>query len=754
MISVSVRNALQIAGQAVSLRQLARQSNQPFPLSLRDWVGALPPGRVLRKVIPLDLLQRKFDELFNNRPSPLFKFRLHGDEWAKGELTILFDYPAEGYKPFVAPIDLGRLWLDVQWPLPNTSYRFNDLNTDRITANIIAGRPVGIELRVYFETEGEELKLEQYPNVDFDGLNLRLKVEFGAHSGALDLLSWVDEIEAATAAAQATPVGANLVRLRVKFREKMFEATGYPAPLVRNLLREKLSKEFIVTDASVNVDVLPDGWVAGKIEGAVNSKIFEALKRQETRDALKKVVTPWLVGGAFHVIEVGSDGQALTIDYVLPLGQLEPFPENPQPPLDPGRLANIDHIVVMMMENRSFDHMLGYLSKHGGQDGIRPDIDGLRGGEKNPYKGQDYFSSPLPGTVFLHGPCHGHLCVTNQVNGGKMDGFVADYASRAEEKGISPGEVMGYYTAAQVPVYDTLAREFLICQRWFAAHPGPTFPNRFYTLTGRLNRDPYGRWEFDNPHGGDFLPVAAKNIFDHLTAQGVSWRYYEHSSHCFLRLFERYTFDTVNIVDAGIDAENFVASALAGTLPSVTFIDPDYINVPTGNDDQPPADIANGQRLIGRVVDALVRSPRWNKTLLIITYDEHGGFFDHAPPPAAPAVSGIDRYGVRLPAFVVSPWVERGKTTDVVFDHTSILKTIIRRFLGARPPDLGERVAAANDLSMALQPTARSDKPRIPVPPAPPPNLALARLAETATEGDRDFRALLRSVRSRYPVRR
>nr|MBA2645470.1 hypothetical protein [Pyrinomonadaceae bacterium] len=118
------------------------------------------------------------------------------------------------------------------------------------------------------------------------------------------------------------------------------------------------------------------------------------------------------------------------------------------------------------------------------------------------------------------------------------------------------------------------------------------------------------------------------------------------------------------------------------------------------------------------------------------------------------AVSSIDRYGVRVPAFVISPWVERGKATDVVFDHTSILKTIIRRFLSARPPDMGERVAAANDLSMVVQPTARRDSPRIPVPPAPAPNPALARRAELATEGPRDFRELLRSVRSRYRIRR
>ncbi|MDQ3258437.1 MAG: hypothetical protein M3R15_31885, partial [Acidobacteriota bacterium] len=485
------------------------------------------------------------------------------------------------------------------------------------------------------------------------------------------------------------------------------------------------------------------------VEGGFNKRVLE--KFEGYRDKIDGIGKRFLLGGDYWVIGAESNSQTLTITYIVPQsGRVEPFPEYPQPPLDPGRLANIDHIVVLMMENRSFDHMLGYLSKDGG----RTDVDGLRGDEKNPYRGRDYFSFPLPGTVFAEGPCHGHHCVLNQVNNGKLDGFVADYAPLAESKGIDPVEVMGYHNAAQVPVYHALAREFLICQRWFAAHPGPTFPNRFYTLTGRLNRDAYGGWEYDNPEMRDYAPVSTKTIFDHLTAQGVSWRYYEHG-YCSLRMFERYTWDNVNIFDAGIDAENFVADTQDEMFPSVTFIDPDFINVPPGNDDQPPTDIGYGQRLIGRVVNALINSPRWNKTLLVITYDEHGGFFDHVPPPPAPAVSGIDRYGVRLPAFVVSPWVEGGKVTDVVFDHTSILKTIIRRFLSAQPPDMGERVAAANDLSMVLQPTAQPAVRRnIPVPPAPVPNPALALRAELATEGPRDFKELLRSMRARYPIRR
>jgi len=213
-------------------------------------------------------------------------------------------------------------------------------------------------------------------------------------------------------------------------------------------------------------------------------------------------------------------------------------------------------------------------------------------------------------------------------------------------------------------------------------------------------------------------------------------------------MFERYTSEDEYIIDARDPVKGFFASARAGTLPSVSFIDPDFIEVPPVNDDGPPADIAAGQRLVAEIVQAVTESPSWHKTLLVITYDEHGGFFDHVPPPAAIPVSGINEYGVRVPTFVISPWVDRGKVTDIVFDHTSIAKTIARCFMSVNPPDMGERVAGANDLSMVLRPTARQDTPSIPVPPVPVRNAALARQAAPVEASD-DFKALLRAMRSR-----
>jgi phospholipase C len=337
-----------------------------------------------------------------------------------------------------------------------------------------------------------------------------------------------------------------------------------------------------------------------------------------------------------------------------------------------------------------------------------------------------------------------------------MDGFVTDFAERAKREGVDPGAIMGYHTAANVPVYDALAREFLVCQRWFAAHPGPTLPNRFYFLTGRLNRDGEGRWQFDNAHGDDFVPASTKTIFDHLSEQAVSWRYYEQGGYCFLRLFERYTSDVAHIVALDDPVDGFFARAREGRLPAVSFIDPNFTELTDDgdNDDQPPTDIGAGQNLIGRVAQALIGGPGWPKTLLLVIYDEHGGFYDHVPPPNAPEVSGIDRYGVRVPALVVSPWVARGGVSTEVFDHTSVLETIARRFLSNHPPDMGERMAKAKDLSIVLQPTARQDRPAIPVPPAPARRTTPAPGSVQAADqiDPHDLGYILRSLRSRYPV--
>jgi phospholipase C len=697
---------------------------------------------VKTKVVSLDFLQRKFNEFFNEREQPLFQVRLDSKvkKFGQSAMTVAMFDPLKpmddqwkGYDhdhPIVVQELAGpgeRLSFDL---IATYYYYFQDVKSDGLTVNVIPGPSPAVEVVIHFETGGPiEIKVDGHTghDIDFDGFNIKLHFGFGVHNGLIDLLGFLDS-----------------------FSSQMDDDE-----------RSDKLKQFINTDVSVNVDDLPDGTVASRIENTINSKIYDALNSNDPnnqpspRESLNRTVTKWLVGGGdYQVTGLSAGDQGLSIEYLTPPNLIEPFPENPQLPLEQGLLANIEHIVVLMMENRSFDHMIGYLSKEGG----RTDIDGLRGGETNRYKGRDYPSFLLPDTTFIESPCHEHECAENQIDGGKCDGFVASFAEHYPE--VDPGRIMGYHNAAHVPVYDVLAREFLICERWFAAHPGPTFCNRFYTLTGRLNRDSFGSFEFNNFTGSNFRPVSTKTIFDHLTDHGVRWNFYEHR-YCSLRLFERYTTDDNFIVDANDSEKGFFASAATGNLPSVSFIDPNFIDEFDGNDndDGAPCNIAAGQNLIGRVVNAVVQGKKWDRTLLLITYDEHGGFYDHISPldsafrETAKAVSDIDHYGLRVPTFVISPWVKQGGVSNVVFDHTSIAKTIARCFMSGNPPDMGERVAVANDLSMVMSSTSREDRPVIPVPDAPPPR-SRRRAKQKSSPDSADFKEVMRVLNSRYPIRK
>ncbi|MGR8932200.1 MAG: phospholipase C [Gammaproteobacteria bacterium] len=788
----SVRDSLKLAGKAASIKQVAHLRNATFPLSMREFVGAppadpvIPTGRVAQKKIPLKLLQSKVDQIINDRPRPLIQVRLNGEEkkFGQSEITVVKDSRAKGGYDYDDPIihkSLAkpgeRLSFEVPYLVASVThyFYFQDLRSDGIGVEFFPGPPAGIEIGILFEKGGPlEVKVDGHTGHDIDivGLIIKLKLEFGAAHGLLTVLGFVDDIEQAMSTGKTTKIppisptqtDPGYAKFSMNFWGKALEVTGYSwnvRELARNKLKDIVKKKFFYTNVSVNT-LWPDGTVSEKFESTVNSKIFDALSDPDPvfREKFDTMLTRFLVGGDFYVTNAVSDGQSLIVDYIIPPGQLEPFPEKPQDALEPGLLANIDHIVVLMMENRSFDHMLGYLSKEGDRNGkVHTNVDGLKGGETNHYNGRDYPSFPLPDTRFIESPPHGHDPVLRQINNGNMDGFVAEFAKQYEAKGADPGRVMGYHTGEYVPVYDALANHFLICQRWFAAHPGPTFCNRFYTLTGRLNRKSETEWEKDNFAIADFKPVTTRTIFDHLTEHGVSWHFYE-DQYCTLRKYERYTWDTEAVVDFNDPANGFEASARAGTLPSVSFIDPNFVDVPDDgdNDDGAPSDIRAGQHLIGRIVNAVMHGPKWNKTLLVITYDEHGGFYDHVTPPELPEaaknmVPGITTYGVRVPAIVVSPWVDPGAVSNVVFDHTSIAKTIARRFMSKNPPDMGERVAVANDLSMVLRTTARDDMPSIPIPPKPEPNTAIARQAMTEADPD-DFKTVMRTLQARYPVRR
>lgn len=415
------------------------------------------------------------------------------------------------------------------------------------------------------------------------------------------------------------------------------------------------------------------------------------------------------------------------------------------PPHDAGALNKIDHIVVLMQENRSFDQVFGYLTRDGRVprsallsrnpqtqreapiaqdvlDGLLPDPnerDAIRYPDQpnSPiYRSQRANTSAWPGFE-VDNPCHGHECVERQI-ANDMKGFIADYARKP---GIGPAQyplVMNYMTDVELPVFGALAREFAICDRWHCSHIGGTLPNRFINLTGDLSEDVYGSPEVENPHLGDeFAPLETTTFLDHLSDQNVSWTLFEHN-YSTLRMFRKYTFDESRIVGFNDPQRGFAAMCASDALPSVSFIEPDYIEAPGGNDDHAPADMINGQILVANIVKALIESGKWEKTLLIITYDEHGGFYDHAPLPfeitigsgptavtrnIAPLSNGERRLGVRVPAIIVSPLIAatpdgEPRVDHTVYDHTTITATILRRFCSQRLPDMGPRTNEAADV--------------------------------------------------------
>jgi phospholipase C len=393
------------------------------------------------------------------------------------------------------------------------------------------------------------------------------------------------------------------------------------------------------------------------------------------------------------------------------------------------RLGQIDHIVVLMLENRSFDHMLGYLSLEGG----RTDVDGLTTStQANPYEGSSHAPHHLARTEFAteaEDPGHSGADVREQLSGGNT-GFASNFAKHAahyvEKNGgpmPDPGLVMGYYDAADLPVYDFLAEHFMVCDRWFSSVPGATWPNRLYAVTGRAqgSHDDLSPPLYDLPSFPRFLDEA-----------GVDWRWYS-SDPASLRMIDptyrlghhdRFSFldkrkisaREKTVGEALEEGPSFLDDAANGQLPAVSWIDPHFKDAhmlgPNSNDDHPPEDVTAGQELVLTVYHALRRSEAWPKTLLLITYDEHGGFFDHVSPPRAPDDDpNFETYGVRVPAIVVSPFVPaRSVAKDpggerIPFDHTSIIKTILLRHCldeQGTIPDMGKRVSEANHLGQVL----------------------------------------------------
>jgi phospholipase C len=367
-------------------------------------------------------------------------------------------------------------------------------------------------------------------------------------------------------------------------------------------------------------------------------------------------------------------------------------------------LADIETIVIVILENRSFDHTVGYLSLTSTSpplpvEGLRDDP-AWRDPLANPWSGASYPIHRLgPEVQAIIDPTHDHNAIHTQIAtppaGGasnQMGGFVQSYVEFApkNQPPSDPSLVMGYYDAAAVPVFDFFARNYAVCDHWFAALPTGTQANRLMAMSGESSL-------VDNARV--FLPDQPL-VYDWLTNNNVPWCAYQSGDFVpFFSLMPRWLPEiTTSLSLSGFGGRGrfrrysrFAAEwANPAALPSVIFIEPEYTDGPHAdpNDDHPPTGLAKGQTFLADIYAALIANPaRWRNTMLIVTYDEHGGFFDHVPPLPIATVAGGFAFattGVRVPAFVVSPQVAPGTVYNGALDHTSILQLLADRFTPGR----------------------------------------------------------------------
>src|SRR6266849_233909 len=325
--------------------------------------------------------------------------------------------------------------------------------------------------------------------------------------------------------------------------------------------------------------------------------------------------------------------------------------------------SGIEHIVVVTMENRSFDHFLGWLPNADGKQTGLTYVDSAGVSHATHSLSGDYTGCPHPD------PDHSYDGARVECDNGSMDGFL--------RAGSNDVYSIGYYGEQDIPFYAALARNYTACDRYFASILGPTFPNRLFQHAAQTDR-------LKNSTNNTSLPT----IWDSLATAGVSANYF-YSNVPFVALWGAKYLGISRLYG------EFLLAAANGTLPAVSFVDPRYtiLDDGTGNDDHPHADIRTGHLFLYQTFQAVAKGPKWASTVFIVNFDEWGGFFEHVVPPRATAANNVDTdlvdgktlLGLRVPTVVVSPFSRRNpadsRVSALVFDHTSVLKLIEWRWV-------------------------------------------------------------------------
>ena len=403
-------------------------------------------------------------------------------------------------------------------------------------------------------------------------------------------------------------------------------------------------------------------------------------------------------------------------------------------------ITNIEHIIVLMLENRSFDHMCGWFGRG---DGLTPNMSN----REDPADPASLEVKVNRNAAYLGDltidPSHAVMDVNEQLFGTAVvpdppvasnSGYVSNYAKQPGNTIAGAHTIMNAFDPAKLPVLDTLSSEFVLCDRWFASVPGQTWPNRFFVHAATS-----GGFA-DNKVRDYTFPT----IYDSLEAAGYDWAIYFHDFPQSLTLSSlrkesyrpRFKF-----------APQFFLDLKTGNLPAYSFIEPRYFDFLRwkATDQHPPHDVRLGEHLIADVYEALRKSSAWESSILIVLYDEHGGIHDHVSPPTAANPDGLssvnppfafDRLGIRVPAIIISPLVKKGVVESTVYDHTSIIATARQLFGGLGAP-LTQRDLNANTFGHLLQATTRTDAPMtLTRPPEPTADAFLADSANATMTAD------------------
>lgn len=398
---------------------------------------------------------------------------------------------------------------------------------------------------------------------------------------------------------------------------------------------------------------------------------------------------------------------------------------------------NISQIVVLMLENRSFDHMLGFAGLGAG----------LSGSESNdPVPTQPGQSVKVSKDAAYTGdlvvdPSHRFEDINIQLFGvasppvpppAKTNiGFVLNYAQQPGVTAATAPNIMKCFDPTRLPALTTLAQEFVVCDQWFSSVPAQTWPNRFFMHAAT------SMGQIDNQS----RVYSCRTVYDNLSDAEIDWRVYFHDlPQCIMLASLRKPAYRKNFK---VFAERFALDCMTGLLPQYSFIEPRYFDFLSfkANDQHPPHDVALGDHLVADVYEAIRNSPMWDTTLLVILWDEHGGLYDHVLPPATVNPDGLihqspdfdfTRLGLRVPAVLVSPYLERGKVDSTIYDHTSVLASAKELF------DLSDfltrRDAAANTVGHLVTDSKRTGTPMtlpraqadVPLPVAPTTSLMTA----------------------------